>query len=196
MHIRFLQDVSHNIHHASQLLLYDLAEKVNKITLNVYNKFNKIKHKLNKKFCNLRNTLLDTNKFLKRLTEHCQLIKDYEKSCYLNSKPSKINSKITTESNSKINRKPKKQAKKDSYDDSLLYMAYDNNDIWKIDKLVNHDNKDNDYLSKEEIQKLNILKINFDDISSQSDNKYSGSKLTDACVNANVPSLKVSHKSI
>ncbi|XP_072750341.1 uncharacterized protein [Anoplolepis gracilipes] len=99
--LKILQHNSDKIHVTSKLLLSNLIEKISKITLSIYNKYNKEKHKLIKKLCNLK-SVLPNDEFLKRLTENNQLFKNYDKSCFSNYSSQKLNIKAYEKRNAKI----------------------------------------------------------------------------------------------
>ncbi|XP_011168637.2 uncharacterized protein LOC105202004 [Solenopsis invicta] len=140
--LNFLQHNSDNMHIASKSLLSNLAEKVSKITLKVYNKYTKERHKLNKKLCHLKSILPD-DKLLKRLTENNQLFKDYDKSCFSNYTSKNLDGGSTTKGNTKT--KSVKEQKNEGTDDEV-HTKYDKKNTDQI-----RDNKEN--LSKDKINK-------------------------------------------
>lgn len=149
-----MQSARNKIRYTSQSLFSDLAEKLSKITSNVHNKFNKMKHKLSKKLCHL---LPDDNEFLKQLTENSQLLRDYNKFCLSNDKSKKFNGK--TKEDTKVN-DIKRQTRKSDVDPTLHSDGKRN---WKIDndRSINPDDGE-DYLSIE-VQSCGISEDTSDD---------------------------------
>ncbi|XP_026827758.1 uncharacterized protein LOC105284875 isoform X2 [Ooceraea biroi] len=130
--IKFLQNTADKIHNTSQLLLFDLLEKINKITLNIYNKYAKLVHKLREKLCYLKNTLPDNNGFLKQLTENNQLFENYDKSCFSNYSSQNLSDKTVKRNTKKNNMKNRILRNPEKLDDPVLYAKHDETNISKV----------------------------------------------------------------
>lgn len=128
LYFRILQHNSDKIHITSKLLLSNLIEKMSKITLNVYNKYTKERHKLIKKLCDLKSVLPD-DEFLKQLTQNNQFFKNYNKSCFSNHSSKKLNTKTFGKKNTKIEY-IKKQIRK--ADNTVVQAKYDKESSQKI----------------------------------------------------------------
>ncbi|XP_050458944.1 putative uncharacterized protein DDB_G0282133 isoform X2 [Cataglyphis hispanica] len=126
--LKILQHDSNKIHITSKLLLSNLIERISKITLNVYNKYTKEKHKLIKKLCDLKSILPD-DEFLKQLTTNNQLFKNYDKSCLSNYSSKKLNTKIFEKKNTKI-KNIKEQVRET--DNTVVKAKYDKENSQKI----------------------------------------------------------------
>ncbi|KAL6427864.1 hypothetical protein ACFW04_008360 [Cataglyphis niger] len=141
--LKILQHDSDKIHITSKLLLSNLIERISKITLNVYNKYTKEKHKLIKKLCDLKNILPD-DEFLKQLTTNNQLFKNYDKFCLSNYSLKKFNTKIFEKKNTKI-KNIKEQVRET--DNTVVQAKYDKENSQKINK--------KGFLKNEKTKKLN-----------------------------------------
>lgn len=146
LYFRILQHDSDKIHITSKLLLSNLIERMSKITLNVYNKYTKEKHKLIKKLCDLKNILPD-DEFLKQLTTNNQLFKNYDKSCLSNYSSKKLNTKTFGKKNTKI-KNVKEQIRET--DNTVVQAKYDK----EISQKIYNGNKKGS-LKNERIKKLN-----------------------------------------
>lgn len=146
LYFRILQHDSDKIHITSKLLLSNLIERISKITLNVYNKYTKEKHKLIKKLCDLKSILPD-DEFLKQLTTNNQLFKNYDKSCLSNYSSKKFNTKIFEKKNTKI-KNIKEQVRE--IDNTVVQAKYDKENSQKI-----YNVNQKDCLKNERTKKLN-----------------------------------------
>ncbi|XP_070155285.1 uncharacterized protein PF3D7_0207100-like isoform X2 [Polyergus mexicanus] len=126
--LKILQRDSNKIHITSKLLLSNLIEKMSKITLNVYNKYTKERHKLIKKLCDLKSVLPD-DEFLKQLTKNNQFFQNYDKSCFSNYSSKKLNTKTFGKKNTK-KEYIKEQIRK--ADNTIIQVKYDKENSQKI----------------------------------------------------------------
>lgn len=121
-----MQHESNKIHVTSKLFLSNMIKKMNKLTLNVYNKYAKQRHKLIKKLCDLKSILPD-DELLKQLTENNQLFKNYDKSCSSIYLSKKLNTKTFEKRNTKVN---KNRSGKET--DDTVHIKYDKEKSQKI----------------------------------------------------------------
>ncbi|XP_024885813.1 uncharacterized protein LOC112463583 [Temnothorax curvispinosus] len=161
----------------TKLLLSNLAEKVSKVTSKVYNKYDKERHRLNKKLCLLKSILPD-DKFLKQLTENNQMFKDYDKSCFPNYTSKNLDRTIT-----KDNTKMKEQITKT--DDTVLHPKYDKQNSHRI----HDDNKENSFKNKRN-KKQNIDKSTMEFVRNASHKIHNTSQLLLSEVIENISNLR------
>ncbi|XP_014468733.1 PREDICTED: uncharacterized protein LOC106741354 [Dinoponera quadriceps] len=141
--VQFLQDAINKIHHTSRSLLTDLVKKLSNIMVNVHNKYNKMRHKLIKKLCYLKNVLPGDSKFLDQLTEKSQFLSNYDKYCSRKNASIKLNGKTSKKENTRTNENIKRQPEKTN--DSISHTKLETGDTQTIDIEIYCDKVTNDH---------------------------------------------------